>query len=467
LSSIQRHRYFGNVVSVNGLQHTTTFNIDIQFFNDSTVDSYEYPSPDVERLATSNESSDHYPATFIVGDVVDAFFQDGKVNGKWFRGRVVGVDKDGGTCNIFYYDGDVSDAIKGDLSFLLALAIFLCDFSHAVSQYESSIPMREKKIRLVQRCDASDGWVTGKKALLPRDGDGGRFKTGIISKTSAGDYQVKFRDGSNESISYEEAAKTVFCHLLKNLPLVKQLVWPVSTTASMADTIRLRMQRKEQKKLMDEFSQSIADAHAKPPSKSMCRARPSRSVASKVAIKAEPGDETVDTPDEIDDTWLNDDDADFSDLYIPLQGGPSVDISVLEKRKIAKEFPPGLPNVLWCGLNSPEAQTASNFLWDLLCVHDMVPPSTMIQKLMDLMKYGPKAEGSSLYFKDPHRTELAAQFVYGLLGASNRLVRRDSGALFGPSSWDDVEVLLGQSVAETENMISGRRLSQGLQLAAR
>jgi hypothetical protein len=327
--------------------------------------------------------------------------------------------------------------------------------------------MREKKIRLVQRCDASDGWVTGKTALLPRDGDGGRFKTGIISKTSAGDYQVKFRDGSNESISYEEAAKTVFCHLLKNLPLVKQLVWPVSTTASMADTIRLRMQRKEQKKLMDEFSQSIADAHAKPPSKSMCRARPSRSVASKVAIKAEPGDETVDTPDEIDDTWLNDDDADFSDLYIPLQGGPSVDISVLEKRKIAKEFPPGLPNVLWCGLNSPEAQTASNFLWDLLCVHDMVPPSTMIQKLMDLMKYGPKAEGSSLYFKDPHRTELAAQFVYGLLGASNRLVRRDSGALFGPSSWDDVEVLLGQSVAETENMISGRRLSQGLQLAAR
>ena len=86
---------------------------------------------------------------------------------------------------------------------------------------------------------------------------------------------------------------------------------------------------------------------------------------------------------------------------------------------------------------------------------------------MDLMKYGPKAEGSSVYFKDPHRTELAAQFVYGLLGASNRLVRRDSGALFGPSSWVDIEMLLAQSVAETENMISGRRLAQGLQLAAR
>jgi hypothetical protein len=178
-------------------------------------------------------------------------------------------------------------------------------------------------------------------------------------------------------------------------------------------------------------------------------------------------DETCDTLDELDGILLDDDDADLSDLYVSVQGGPAVDLSVLEKRKTAKDFLPGIPNMLWCGLNSPEAQTASNFLWELLCIHDSVPPSTMIQKLMDLMKYGPKAEGSSLYFKDPHRTELAAQYVYGLLSASKRLVRIDSGALFGPSSWDDIEVLMAQSVAETENMISGRRLAQGLQLAAR
>jgi len=84
------------------------------------------------------------------------------------------------------------------------------------------------------------------------------------------------------------------------------------------------------------------------------------------------------------------------------------------------------------------------------------------------MKFGPKGEGSSVYFKDPHRTELAAQYVYGLVSASSRLVRRgDSGALFGPSSWDDIEVLSSQSIVQTENMISGRRLAQGLQLAAR
>jgi hypothetical protein len=334
------------------------------------------------------------------------------------------------------------------------------------SQYESSIPTREKKIRLIHRCDSSDGWLVGKAAMLPRDGDVRHFMTGIVSKTKVGDYRVMFPDRSIESVSYEEAVKAVFVQLFKSLPSTKQYVWPVSMTNSMAGTIRLRRQRKEQRKLMDEFSQPIPEV-AKPPPKNMVRTRSSKPVASKVAIKAEPADEIVDTPDEIDGTWPDDNDADLSDLYISVRGGPAVELSVLETRKTAKDFPPGLPNMLWCGLNSPEAQTASNFLWDLLCVHDSVPPSTMTQKLMDLMKYGPKAEGSSVYFKDPHRTELASQYVYGLLWASTRLARRDSGALFGPSSWDDIAVLLAQSVAETENMISGRRLAQGLQLAAR
>ena len=230
--------------------------------------------------------------------------------------------------------------------------------------------------------------------MLPWDGEVRHFKSGIVSKTTGGDYQLMFPDGSIVSVSYEEAVKAVFDCLFTDLSSAKQYIWPVSMTTSMVDTIRLRRQRKEQKKLMAEFSNS----------KSMDRARSSKSVASKVVLKAEPVDESVDTLNEFDGILLDDNDADLSDLYVSVQGGPAVNLSVLEKRKTAKDFPPGLPNMLWCGLNSPEAQTASNFLWDLLSVHDLVPPSTMIQKLMDLMKYGPKAEGSSLYFKDPHRT---------------------------------------------------------------
>lgn len=108
-SPFPRHRYFGNVVDVEGGSNTQqTCKIRVKF-DDCTFDTFEYPSPDVERLATSENSSEHYPETFIVGDIVDAFFQDRKC---YHRGRVTIVDGDGKTCNIIYYDKDVSDAIK-------------------------------------------------------------------------------------------------------------------------------------------------------------------------------------------------------------------------------------------------------------------------------------------------------------------------------------------------------------------
>jgi len=58
--------------------------------------------------------------------------------------------------------------------------------------------------------------------MLPRDGDVRHFKSGIVSKTTVGDYQIMFPDGSIESVSYEEAVKAVFDHLCKDLPLSKQ-----------------------------------------------------------------------------------------------------------------------------------------------------------------------------------------------------------------------------------------------------
>lgn len=301
--------------------------------------------------------------------------------------------------------------------------------------------------------------------MLSRGGsEGNRFKTGKVSKKS-NNYEVVFSDESSESFSYEEVAKAVLANLHKDIPLSKQHIWPVSMTNSMADTIRLRRQRKEHKKSTDEYSQPAVEVKTEPTAKRSGRMRTSQSIASSNAVvKQEPFDDEI-VFDEIDNSSLGD--LDLAELSIAPEGGPAIDPLVLEKRKIAKDFPPGLPNMLWCALNSPEALTGSNFLHDMLCAHDSVPPSTMVVKLMDLMKYGPKAEGSSVHFKDPARTELASQYVYALLWASRRLVRRDSGALFGPSCWDDIETLLSQSVTQTENMISGRRLAQSLQLAAR
>lgn len=314
--------------------------------------------------------------------------------------------------------------------------------------------MNEKKIRFARR-DSSGGWLVEKIARLSRDNEDRYFKTGQVTKLSTGDYQIMFDDKSKEVVGYDEVVKAVFDNLRMKLPLSKQHVWPVSN---------LRRLRRDQKTVMKESILPITKVKVEPTAIRSNIARSSKYVT----IKAEPVDEMVDALDFMDSSsWIDSNDVDISHLYIPPQSGSAVESSILEARKVAKEFPPGLPNMLWCGLNSSEAQTVSNFLWDLLCVHDSVPPTTMILKLMDLMKYGPKAEGSSVYFKDQHRTELVSYYVFGLLSASNRLVRRDTGALFGPSTWNDIEVLLTQSLIETENMISGRRLAHGLHLAAR
>jgi hypothetical protein len=138
-----------------------------------------------------------------------------------------------------------------------------------------------------------------------------------------------------------------------------------------------------------------------------------------------------------------------------------------DDRMKAKDFPPGLATTISCGLfGSKEPQTAANLLQKMLFVQNIVPPLHLVEKLMDLLKYGPKSEGSSVYFKDPLHTELASSYAYALVEASSRLVREDESVLFGPSSWDDVKVLLSQSIDQTENAMSGRRLAQGLHMAA-
>lgn len=64
-------------------------------------------------------------------------------------------------------------------------------------------------------------------------------------------------------------------------------------------------------------------------------------------------------------------------------------------------------------------------------------------------------------------TELASQYIYTLIRQSGRLVRSDGSTLFGPADWNDIESLLSQSIKETENMVAGKRLADGLHLAAR
>ena len=103
---VQQEWYCGDVVNVTRTQQKCK--IRVQFL-DTTFDTFDYPSSDVKKLdRTSIESSIFYPEVFAIGDIVDAKFQDGGEKSKWFRGRVAFVDEEAGTCDVMYYDGEVS-----------------------------------------------------------------------------------------------------------------------------------------------------------------------------------------------------------------------------------------------------------------------------------------------------------------------------------------------------------------------
>ena len=164
----------------------------------------------------------------------------------------------------------------------------------------------------------------------------------------------------------------------------------------------------------------------------------------------------------------DDEDQRMWDEIMHPQGGPAIDPSILARRKIANGIPPIMPNVIWGSIVSSEPQTGVNFLHQFLVVHDAVPSLALAKKLMGMMKYGPSNASCNVYYKDPLKTDLLSAYVYNLVSASGRLVRRgDSGALFGPLSWRDIEELLSQSIDQTISVSSPQALAQGLQLAAR
>ena len=108
------------------------YNIRVRFIGDDSTKALHYPAPYIEKfvpvpststLANNNKNnnddgllSELYPDTFHVGDTVDALYQDGKLNGKWYRGRIANIVDDddnegrrkGRVCDVMYYDGDVS-----------------------------------------------------------------------------------------------------------------------------------------------------------------------------------------------------------------------------------------------------------------------------------------------------------------------------------------------------------------------
>jgi hypothetical protein len=291
--------------------------------------------------------------------------------------------------------------------------------------------------------NASDNWLHDGQVLIGRKG---------VIKDAPRDNltsncRVIFQDGSEESISVENVLKGVFACVLQTISLNRQHIWPTEklkvtnvrqeAVAPKSINNAPRVNRKASDKRV---SIKLDDAD------SDCERVVGHRLILKKGLNVSVGDA------EKESIHKKHDDAEFT---------------FIGSRKVARPLPPGIPNMLWHALNCPEAKTGYNMLQDFLCVHDRVPGPDMISKLWQLMINGPKADGQNVYFKDPFRTELASQYVYSLVHHSKRLIRSDGSSLFGPSEWSDIESLLEQSTTQTEGMTAGKRLADGLHLAAR
>ena len=113
-------RFLGTVKKVESTS-ASTCNIVVNF-EDGSSDSYTYPHLDIEKLSSTKDySAEFFPATFSIGDTVDA---KSPKDGLWYRGRVANMNEDENTCDVLYYDKDVSLLYCFVLLLLVLLVLF-------------------------------------------------------------------------------------------------------------------------------------------------------------------------------------------------------------------------------------------------------------------------------------------------------------------------------------------------------
>ena len=116
--------YFGTATKVKRKgRNKDMYSIELQF-DDMSTDTIDYPTPDTQILALEGDEAvvemedgsrlvayEGGLEGLAVGDLVDGYYQAGAENGAWFRGRVASVNSAAGTCDVVYFDKDVSSLI--------------------------------------------------------------------------------------------------------------------------------------------------------------------------------------------------------------------------------------------------------------------------------------------------------------------------------------------------------------------
>jgi len=349
--------------------------------------------------------------------LVDCYYQKGKINGAWYRGRVARVQ-------------DSSEAGKS--------TVF--DVAYNDQEYEKDIPLEHGHVRLFQRGSDDLSWLHGADLLRSLGRSKKATKVGIIQSTapstasSMPKVMVERNDGTTEEHSYLDIAQEMFATYLDFIPAGKVKVWPSSAAADITQPDGVRTVKVESPEANENEELAASDDD-----------ETDDLGATKSKIAARKTNTATFTSTQVDEMFNEHEvsqDSQQSFLDSPVRG-------VGDKPR-AKEMHSSMANALWSALNSAEPSSSAILLRHSAAFHHNLPNSSLAQKTFNLMMTGPQNEGVS--FRDPNRMDLAYDYMRSSIAASQRLDIGNNISSFAPSCWEDVQHILAQPMKGTEQM---------------
>mmetsp|Transcript_22623 Transcript_22623/g.34174 ORF Transcript_22623/g.34174 Transcript_22623/m.34174 type:complete len:1098 (-) Transcript_22623:181-3474(-) len=200
-------------------------------FPDKTRRELEFPGNDIQMIDRSDESGisyalvpqgsnvyrekvfDRNPEKLMVGDLVDAYYQNGLDSDKWYRGRIASVNTSSNLCTVAYDDGDI----------------------------ECLVPMKDGKITLVEKGCVHSKWLLNlgiyddfDRKRKRKNNKTPSIEIGVVTEIENEDEDVKiiitFHSGVKTGLCYSEFVAYLFESLLSRYESTK--TWPTIDSVS-------------------------------------------------------------------------------------------------------------------------------------------------------------------------------------------------------------------------------------------
>mmetsp|Transcript_8504 Transcript_8504/g.9715 ORF Transcript_8504/g.9715 Transcript_8504/m.9715 type:complete len:1330 (+) Transcript_8504:311-4300(+) len=485
--------WLGTVKKVTRLRGTgkATHKIKINFMDNSSLE-FEFPDKDIQKLEHSDigsgllyaiipsENGSHRekafernPKKLVIGDLVDAHYQNGKDHNRWHRGRIASIDAKTKRCTIAYDDGVVERFVPTDegkiilvdngcscLEWVLNLGVY-DDYDRRKKKRKRKIPGREI------------GTVTGVDYH-------GRVKV-----------TISFRTGSKSGwVYYEDFVIYIFESLLSRYKSTKE--WP----SIKREKKHNKFVTFSEKKTEAQYTSSLLACKEDGEELGQCMLETQKEIDRKERELAKLCNHKLEVPKTLphhDKDRLISEKVDFRELKLPRKkqvktrkargkagkfsekewDEPEILVDGTDTKKIPpmKEIHPTLSNSFFRALNTSEPLLGADLLMHTIYFHHRGMNPNLGRDIRMLLMDGPMSEGT--HFPDPHRLEAMMMYLKKLALAKNG--NENITKSCSPEGWSTLQDMVqnilepGYAYEQDErngDVIALERVSDSLHLSA-